>query len=132
MPSGDAVSKAYENPILLYALIGVLLIGLIITAGTKVGGAVGNTIRAWTAGRRRAATEADDADIQDLRRQVSYLRTELGEVRAYQQEHTIALVAHQSWDTAIIALAARGDLAFADPPPLWPAAKPPPADPAAN
>lgn len=124
-PPDSVVTKAYENPVVLYLLIGVLAIGLIITAGTKIGGAVGNTIRAWTAGRRRAETGETDADIQDLSRQVSYLRKELGVVRRYQQQHTIALVAHQAWDTNFIAAAARKGVTVTDPPPLWP----PPADP---
>lgn len=111
----DAASNVAENaqdsPVVLYAVIAALVLGIIVSQLLP-------KLRQALNSARRIAADKDDADIADMNRKIDYLTRTVNDMRARQIEHDAVLVKHRVWDRAVIddpVVATREP-----PPPLYP------------
>lgn len=112
----DVTQAAQSNPVVLYAVIAGLV--LVVLASTIL-----PKLRESLASMRRIASDRDDADLAQMRRQIEHLVTTVDDMRRRQAAHDEVLTVHRRWDVSVV-----NDPEYATrnaPPPLYPITRTP-------
>lgn len=113
--AGQDAAQVANHPVVLWALIIFAVISILAQAVPKIAtmlGPLGKWITSRTDRQRRIALDRDDADIADLRRQVTNLTT----WRTEQEERNRA---HTEWDRRAYAELVKAGIDIDVPPSLF-------------
>lgn len=106
--SDPVTDAATSSPVLVWLAIGIAAVVLVAAGWERISGPIYRALAA----RRRAASDKDDADILDLQRQVSNLKTWAEEKDARDREHA-------KWDRTAYNELVRLGADIEPPPPLF-------------
>lgn len=120
-----------SNPIYLYVLLILVIVGLVVSFVAKQVPTVGKTIDGWVARRRRAAKLSRNADLDLLRGQLQNVLARVAELEGREaaaqtaaDRHREVLSHHTGWDWEATQTAIRAGTPLPPPPPLYPPAAP--------
>ena len=100
MIGADTASDAASDPRLYFVIVTVLILGALGTALMRGTSSWGK----WIDERRRAAEKRDDARVTDMEKDITYLKREVADMRAWRADVTQRWSGHMVWDAKALAL----------------------------
>lgn len=118
----NAVGQVVESPVTTWVTIVVGAVVIIAMALPKVLGPLTNGLSTWAESQRRRSSESEDARINEMGKDIDYLKTSVNEFRESARERDRLAMRHMVWDHQMITRLQKHDhqVPIEEPPPLFP------------